>query len=368
MADIRIKDLGTTASVTASDDFMAVDGTTNGTRKLSAAAPAFLTSVTTPSLTSPASTDLTLGTGTSGAAITVLSASNNVGIGTTSPTQKLEVYNSSGHSYLVLDALNVSEAGLVLKNAGTAKWYINRVGSSNDLNFYNATGAGASQMYFKNDGNVGIGTTTPGAYRLNVAGGDVYVASSTAGSSSAGALVVTGGLSAGGASYIGGNLTAVGTGTHTFGTTNTVTMAAGVMTLQGTTGVTSGRLRLQSSNTDYGNGVTLLYSSVSPDAYARAWQIASNFIANGNLDFLVSASNSTQAINAAISFTSAGGINAAGAVSVSGTAATFTSGTGSPESVKTAPVGSLYTRTDGGASTTLYVKESGAGNTGWIAK
>jgi hypothetical protein len=58
----------------------------------------------------------------------------------------------------------------------------------------------------------------------------------------------------------------------------------------------------------------------------------------------------------------------AGAVSVSGTAATFTSGTGSPESVKTAPVGSLYTRTDGGASTTLYVKESGAGNTGWIAK
>jgi len=58
----------------------------------------------------------------------------------------------------------------------------------------------------------------------------------------------------------------------------------------------------------------------------------------------------------------------AGAVSVSGTTATFTSGTGSPESVKTAPVGSLYTRTDGGASTTLYVKESGAGNTGWIAK
>jgi len=74
MADIRIKDLGTTASVTASDDFMAVDGTTNGTRKLSAAAPAFLTSVTTPSLTSPASTNLTLGTGSFGTALTVASA------------------------------------------------------------------------------------------------------------------------------------------------------------------------------------------------------------------------------------------------------------------------------------------------------
>lgn len=44
------------------------------------------------------------------------------------------------------------------------------------------------------------------------------------------------------------------------------------------------------------------------------------------------------------------------------------SGSGSPEGVRTAPVGSLYTRTDGGANTTLYVKESGTGNTGWIAK
>jgi len=43
-------------------------------------------------------------------------------------------------------------------------------------------------------------------------------------------------------------------------------------------------------------------------------------------------------------------------------------GTGTPEGVVTALVGSLYLRTDGGASTTLYVKESGTGNTGWVAK
>jgi hypothetical protein len=44
-------------------------------------------------------------------------------------------------------------------------------------------------------------------------------------------------------------------------------------------------------------------------------------------------------------------------------------GTGSPESVVTAAIGSLYLRSDGGAGTTLYVKESGAGtSTGWIAK
>jgi len=42
--------------------------------------------------------------------------------------------------------------------------------------------------------------------------------------------------------------------------------------------------------------------------------------------------------------------------------------TGTPEAQITAPVGSLCTRTDGGAATTLYVKESGSGNTGWAAK
>lgn len=46
----------------------------------------------------------------------------------------------------------------------------------------------------------------------------------------------------------------------------------------------------------------------------------------------------------------------------------LTTGTGTPEGAVTAPIGSLYTRIDGGASTTLYIKESGTGNTGWIAK
>jgi hypothetical protein len=44
------------------------------------------------------------------------------------------------------------------------------------------------------------------------------------------------------------------------------------------------------------------------------------------------------------------------------------SGTGSPENVQIAPVGCLYLRKDGGANTTLYIKESGSGSTGWIAK
>ena len=45
----------------------------------------------------------------------------------------------------------------------------------------------------------------------------------------------------------------------------------------------------------------------------------------------------------------------------------ITSGTGSPEGAVTAPVGSIYSRTDGGTNTTIYRKESGTGNTGWVA-
>lgn len=43
-------------------------------------------------------------------------------------------------------------------------------------------------------------------------------------------------------------------------------------------------------------------------------------------------------------------------------------GSGSPEGVVTAPIGAIYHNTTGGAGTSFYVKESGTGNTGWVAK
>jgi len=46
----------------------------------------------------------------------------------------------------------------------------------------------------------------------------------------------------------------------------------------------------------------------------------------------------------------------------------WSKGTGTPEGVVTAPVGSLFSRTDGGAGSVFYVKETGSGNTGWVAK
>ena len=43
-------------------------------------------------------------------------------------------------------------------------------------------------------------------------------------------------------------------------------------------------------------------------------------------------------------------------------------GYASPQSNTVAPVGSIYLRTAGGSTNTLWVKESGTGNTGWVAK
>lgn len=46
----------------------------------------------------------------------------------------------------------------------------------------------------------------------------------------------------------------------------------------------------------------------------------------------------------------------------------FYMGAGSPEGAVEAAVGSLYFNTSGGSETTLYVKESGSGDTGWVGK
>jgi len=72
------------------------------------------------------------------------------------------------------------------------------------------------------------------------------------------------------------------------------------------------------------------------------------------------------------SLSGGGTLRLASALQLGGTASSgfpiLVTGAGSPESVITAVVGSLYLRTNGGANTTLYVKESGTGNTGWVAK
>lgn len=82
----------------------------------------------------------------------------------------------------------------------------------------------------------------------------------------------------------------------------------------------------------------------------------------GNILFLVDGSSGNIGVRNALCFQfDAYGTGAA-------PLAVFT-GTGSPNSAVAAQMGSLYLNQSGGAGTTLYVKESGAGtNTGWVAK
>jgi hypothetical protein len=212
MADIRIKDLPTTASLTSSGDFIAIDGNSNGTRKLSAATPAFLTSVTTPSLTSPAATNLTLATGSFGTALTVASATGNVGIGTTAPLARLSVqlvgtspagYSAATNSGITLDC-GTNDNG-VINLVGGGSLGIFRSNSSNAYDTGIAFGTNAVRNMSFNTAN---------AERVVIsATGEVSIASTTAGSSGAGALVVAGGISAGQsaqASWFGGAVTVTG--------------------------------------------------------------------------------------------------------------------------------------------------------------
>ncbi len=81
----------------------------------------------------------------------------SVGVGTTSPTEKLHVHSIT-NSLIRIDAGSGYEAGLLLYASGLPKWEIYRVSSStNNLNFYNYESA--SSILTLTSANVGVGTT-----------------------------------------------------------------------------------------------------------------------------------------------------------------------------------------------------------------
>jgi len=164
MADIRIKDLTTTASSTASDDFFAADGTTNGTRKLSAYSPTFGGNATVG------------GTLTVAALVTANGGANVVTSGFTQTQTGNELrFSRNGFNYVAMDG-----------------------GTSANIRFLGTTTTA---------GDTGI---------LNLANTQVAVLPTTASTTtSSGALVVgngtSGGLGVGGAITLGGRLNAFGT-------------------------------------------------------------------------------------------------------------------------------------------------------------
>ena len=103
----------------------------------------------------------------------------NVGIGTTSPTQLLDVTSTSSNAVLNLDGLSTATTGLLFRGSGVERGRI-VFANSNDMRF--TVGISASEyMRITSTGNVGIGTASPGS-KLDVAGalgGTVGVGGST---------------------------------------------------------------------------------------------------------------------------------------------------------------------------------------------
>ena len=177
MADKRINALATTAPNTASDDFFAVDGTTNGTRKLNAFSPTFGGNATV--------------TGT----LTVNGTTASVGAGTGSIISKL---NGAAGSYKLS----------IYQSAGVDRWYAGLAAGAES----GSDGGAPYSIVALTD----AGAVIDNALLITRAAGGsittprpVSISATTASTStSSGALVVgngtSGGLGVGGAASIGG--------------------------------------------------------------------------------------------------------------------------------------------------------------------
>jgi hypothetical protein len=149
-----------------------------------------------------------------------ITSTGNVGIGTTSPNVKLElglgtISNVEPNQYLRVNAGTYNSA--LSANLDLLCWGNNFTNSLGwRLSSVNAAGVStARDLTFSSlvDGGSGVVGAATERMRIASATGTVSIASSTAGSASAGALVVTGGLSAGNngnASYFGGAVTSTG--------------------------------------------------------------------------------------------------------------------------------------------------------------
>jgi hypothetical protein len=113
-----------------------------------------------------ATTDLGLGAGDS--EIMRLTTGGNVGIGTTSPSGELHVYDATGVSRLRVESGVDSNANIQIGN--NVSLFEQYVDSDGKFHFYKSPN---NLMTIQSNGNVGIGTTGPGA-RLDVQADATY--------------------------------------------------------------------------------------------------------------------------------------------------------------------------------------------------
>jgi len=186
MADIRINALATTASSTASDDFLAVDGSSQGTRKLNAFSPSFGGNATVGG-------NLTVsGTGQS-------SVAGSFGVGTSSPSTLLEVrgapsnpdtnvfgqvrltnnstaYNANPRAGIYF-SLRYNSGGALTAGGTSVQSYKENTAEEFGTGLLVTTqpngGAPAERFRITPSGNLLLGTTTDGGQKLQVSAGAI---------------------------------------------------------------------------------------------------------------------------------------------------------------------------------------------------
>jgi len=99
----------------------------------------------------------------------------STGAATFSSSVTAQSFNAvSANPFLVLNDTSGSAAGSVtFQNNGTQKFNLTTIASTNDFALYNNGGTNSFNLYVKHsNGNVGIGTASPGA-KLDIAGSDI---------------------------------------------------------------------------------------------------------------------------------------------------------------------------------------------------
>lgn len=100
----------------------------------------------------------------------VIKANGNVGIATTSPLEKLEVDGNIKSKYYSDAMFSVLKPNDLQFSKDEGNAYISNIGTNGNLAFTTNGGSANIRMFISATGNVGIGTTNPGTFKLAVEG------------------------------------------------------------------------------------------------------------------------------------------------------------------------------------------------------